>query len=72
MVELDPTAEISLRDYVGITHFIGELVPVKVDVSERKALQTHVRPPAEREAVMPSDMDRQAWDEIASNAALAS
>lgn len=51
MVELDPAAEISLWDYVGITHFIGDLFPVKVDVSERKALKTHVRPNAERDAV---------------------
>ena len=51
MVELDPAAEVGLWDYVGITHFISDLFPNKVDVSERKALRPHVRPSAERDAV---------------------
>lgn len=51
MVEIDPAAEVGVWEYVGITHFIGDLFPVKVDVSERCALKVHVRPNAERDAI---------------------
>lgn len=39
MVEIDPAAEVGVWEFVGITHFIGDLFPVKVDVFERKALK---------------------------------
>jgi len=51
MVEIDPAAPVGVWEYVGITHFIGDLFPVKVDVSERQALKVHVRPSAERDAI---------------------
>lgn len=51
MVEIDPAAHVDLWDYVGITHFIGDLFPVKVDVSERQTLKEFVRPNAERDAI---------------------
>jgi len=51
MVEIDPAAPVGVWEYVGITHFIGDLFPVKVDVSERAALKAHVRPSAERDAI---------------------
>jgi uncharacterized protein len=51
MVELDPTADIDLYNYVGITQYIAELFPVTVDVADRAMLVEPVRQTAEREAV---------------------
>jgi predicted nucleotidyltransferase len=52
MVEIDPAAGVDLYDYVGITRFIADLLPGKVDVSNRASLKAHVRPAAERDAVL--------------------
>ena len=51
LVELAPDAEIDLFGYVGITHYLADLFPVRVDVSNRSTLKPHVRPGAERDAV---------------------
>jgi len=51
MVEIDAAAPVGVWEYIGITHFIGDLFPVKVDVSERDALRGHVRPGVERDAI---------------------
>jgi len=51
MVEIDAAAPVGVWEYIGITHFIGDLFPVKVDVSERDTLRGHVRPGVERDAI---------------------
>ena len=51
LVELAPDAEIDLFGYVGITHYLADLFPVRVDVANRSTLKPHVRPGAERDAV---------------------
>jgi predicted nucleotidyltransferase len=51
MVELDPGAELDLFGYVGLTRYIAELFPSRVDVVHREALKPHVRPSAEKEAI---------------------
>ncbi len=51
MVELDPSAELDLFGYVGLTRYIAELFPSPVDVVDRQALKPHVRPSAEKEAI---------------------
>jgi predicted nucleotidyltransferase len=51
LVELAPDAGVDLLGYVGITHYLADLFPVKVDVANRSTLKPHVRPGAERDAV---------------------
>jgi predicted nucleotidyltransferase len=51
MVELDPRAELDLFGYVGLTRYIAELFPSRVDVVHLEALIPHVRPSAEKEAI---------------------
>ncbi|MEC4592763.1 MULTISPECIES: nucleotidyltransferase family protein [Nitrospirillum] len=51
MVDLDPDAQIGIFDYVGIKQAIEGLFPVPVDVVNRRALKSFVRPLAEGDAV---------------------
>ena len=51
MIELEPDASVDLFEYVGITHYLADLFPARVDVSNRSSLKPHVRPSAERDAV---------------------
>ena len=51
LVDLQPDAPIGVFEYVGLTQFIEDLFPVRVDVANRARLKPHVRPNAEREAV---------------------
>jgi predicted nucleotidyltransferase len=51
LIELAPDAGIDLYGYVGITHYLADLFPVKVDVANRNALKPHVRPGAEHDAL---------------------
>ena len=51
LIELEPDAPIDLFDYIGITHYIADLFPARVDVANRSSLKPHVRPDAERDAV---------------------
>jgi uncharacterized protein len=51
MVEIDPAAKIGLFEYVGITQFLEDLFPARVDVANRNCLKPLVRPHAERDAV---------------------
>jgi hypothetical protein len=37
--------------YVGIVQSVEDLFPTRVDVANRIALKTHVRPSAERDAI---------------------
>jgi hypothetical protein len=51
VVDIDLTARVSLWDFVGISHFIGDLFPVAVDVHERQALKPRILARADQDAV---------------------
>ncbi len=51
MVEIDPNADISVYEYVGLKRYIATLLEGPVDVIDRDALRPHIRRPAESEAV---------------------
>ena len=51
VVEIDPTARITVFDYVGIKEFIASLFSQKVDVVDREALKPHIRDASARDAV---------------------
>jgi predicted nucleotidyltransferase len=51
LIELEPDARIGVFEYVGITHYLADLFPERVDVANRRTLKPHVRPGAERDAV---------------------
>jgi uncharacterized protein len=51
MVEIAPDFPMDLFGYVGVVHAIEDLFPLRVDVSNRIAQKSHVRPSAERDAV---------------------
>ena len=51
LIEIAPDAPIDLFEYVGITHYLSDLFPDRVDVANRSKLKPDVRPSAEREAV---------------------
>ena len=51
LIELDPRAPVGLFEYVGITQFLADLFPVRVDVANRSSLKPLVRPTIERDAI---------------------
>jgi uncharacterized protein len=51
LVELDPQASVGLFEYVGITQYLADLFPVRVDVANRSGLKPLVRPTIERDAI---------------------
>jgi uncharacterized protein len=51
MIEIDPERSVGLFAYVAITQYVEDLFPVPVDVSNRDALKSHVRPSAEQQAL---------------------
>jgi uncharacterized protein len=51
LIELDPEAPVGLFDYVGITQYLADLFPVRVDVANRNSLKPLVRPTVERDAI---------------------
>jgi predicted nucleotidyltransferase len=51
MVEIAPDAPVGLFEYVGITQYLEDLFPDRVDVANRKSLKPLVRPSAERDAI---------------------
>jgi uncharacterized protein len=51
LVEIEPQANIGLFEYVGIKHYLEDLFPTRVDVSNRSYLKPLVRPHAERDAI---------------------
>jgi uncharacterized protein len=51
MIEIAPDAGIDLFEYVGITQYLSDLFPLRVEVADRRTLKPLVRPSAEREAV---------------------
>ena len=51
LIELAPDARVGLFEYVGITQYLEDLFPVRVDVANRSRLKPLVRPSAERDAI---------------------
>ncbi len=51
MVEIAPDAPVGLFEYIGITQYLADLFPDRVDVANRKSLKPLVRPSAERDAI---------------------
>ena len=51
MIDIDPSAEMSVYDYVGLKRFIASLLEGPVDVIDREGLKPYIRPPAEDDAV---------------------
>jgi predicted nucleotidyltransferase len=51
LIELDPQAPVGLFEYVGITQYLEDLFPVRVDVANRSSLKPLVRPSVERDAL---------------------
>jgi predicted nucleotidyltransferase len=51
VIEFDPQAPIGLFEYVGITQYLADLFPVRVDVANRSSLKPLVRPSVERDAL---------------------
>ena len=51
LMELDPQAPVGLFDYVGITQYLADLFPMRVDVANRSSLKAVVRPAIERDAI---------------------
>jgi uncharacterized protein len=51
MIDIDPDADMSVYDYVGLKTYIASLFTGPVDVVDREGLKQHIRPPAESEAV---------------------
>jgi predicted nucleotidyltransferase len=51
LIELDPSARITVFDYAGIKDFIAELLDGPVDVVDRNALKPYVKPAATADAV---------------------
>ena len=51
MIEVDPEADMSVYDYVGLKRYIASLFDGRVDVIDREALKPHVRPAATGDAV---------------------
>jgi predicted nucleotidyltransferase len=51
LIELAPEAPIGVFEYVGITQYLADLFPNRVDVANHSRLKDLVRPGAERDAV---------------------
>jgi uncharacterized protein len=50
LIELDPEALVGLYEYAGITQYLEDLFPVRIDVANRSTLKALVRPSVERDA----------------------
>lgn len=51
LIEVAPDAPIGVFEYVGITQYLADLFPSRVDVTNRDRLKPLVRPSAERDAM---------------------
>jgi predicted nucleotidyltransferase len=51
MVEIDPEAQLTVFDYVGLKEFIAGLFDSPVDVVSRDSLKPYVRPTATTDAI---------------------
>ncbi len=51
MIEIDPTARVTLFGYVGLKNYIARLFDGPVDVVNRAALKPYVRPAGTTDAI---------------------
>jgi predicted nucleotidyltransferase len=51
IVDIDPSVDMSIYEYVGLKRYIASLLEGPVDVIDREGLKPYIRPPAEGEAV---------------------
>ncbi len=51
LIELAPDAQVGVFEYVGIEHYLTDLLASPVDVANRKRLKAFVMPSAERDAI---------------------
>jgi predicted nucleotidyltransferase len=51
MIDIDPEAEMSVYDYVGLKRYIASLLEGRVDVVNRDALKPHIGPAATADTV---------------------
>jgi predicted nucleotidyltransferase len=51
IVDFDPSARITVYDYVGIKDDIAELFEQPVDVIDRRGLKPHLRQPVTRDVI---------------------
>jgi len=51
LIEIEPNAPVGVFEYVGITQYLADLFPNRVDVANRRSLKALVRPSAERDAI---------------------
>ncbi len=51
LIELKPDAPVGVFEYAGITQYLADLFPNRVDVANRSTLKALVRPEAERDAM---------------------
>jgi hypothetical protein len=51
MVEIDPNARMTVFDYVDLKEYIANLFDDPVDVVNRDALKSHIRPAATADAI---------------------
>ena len=51
MIELDPTARITVFDYAGLKNYIADLFDGRVDVVNREGLKPYVKPAATSDAL---------------------
>lgn len=51
MVEIDPTAEVGIYEYVALKDYIAGLLDGPVDVVSRNGLKPYVRPAAKADAI---------------------
>jgi uncharacterized protein len=51
LIEVAPEAAVGVFEYVGITQYLADLFPQRVDVASRTSLKALVKPNAERDAI---------------------
>jgi len=51
LIELAPKAPVGVFEYVGITHYLADLFPGRVDMANRSSLKPFVRANVERDTV---------------------
>jgi predicted nucleotidyltransferase len=51
LIELDPQAPVGLFEYAGITQYLTDLFPVRIDIANRSSLKPLARPSIERDAL---------------------
>jgi hypothetical protein len=51
MIDIDPAADLSVYDYVGLKRYIASLFEGPVDVVDREGLKPYIQPPVETDAL---------------------